>query len=46
MPTAIEATHRQANVVLDMDDIIDSHHENVSFKAAVGTKQGLRKSSL
>ena len=31
--------------MLDTDVMIDSHHENVSFKGAVGTKQALRKMS-
>ena len=32
--------------MLDMDVMIDSHQENVSFKGDVGTKRGLRKRSL
>ena len=33
-------------VVLEIDVMIESHQENVSFKGAVGTKQDLSKTSL
>ena len=32
--------------MLDMDVMIDSHKGNVSFKGAIGTKQGLRNRSV
>ena len=41
----IEATYRRADVVLDVEVVIQSHQENVCFEGAIGTKR-LRKTSL